>query len=137
MTRVYYREAVGAIVVYDVTSASTQQSVSHWKEDIDSKLNSDLNIPVVLFANKSDLLQPGQFDKAGAQRLASSCSFQQWFLTSAKTNSNVEEGINFLISLIMSNSKLLLQCETNKELELSKTLSLRTLAQDEPSECPC
>lgn len=39
MTRVYYREAVGALVVFDVTRASTFDAVLKWKEDLDSKVS--------------------------------------------------------------------------------------------------
>ena len=38
MTRVYYREAVGALVVLDVTRASTFNGVLKWKDDLDSKV---------------------------------------------------------------------------------------------------
>lgn len=38
MTRVYYREAVGALVVFDVTRASTFEAVLKWKDDLDSKV---------------------------------------------------------------------------------------------------
>lgn len=38
MTRVYYREAVGAMVVFDVTRASTFDAVLKWKDDLDSKV---------------------------------------------------------------------------------------------------
>ncbi|CAB1351384.1 unnamed protein product [Coregonus sp. 'balchen'] len=38
MTRVYYREAVGALVIFDMTRASTFQAVLKWKGDLDSKV---------------------------------------------------------------------------------------------------
>lgn len=38
MTRVYYREAAGALVVFDVTRASTFDAVLKWKDDLDSKV---------------------------------------------------------------------------------------------------
>lgn len=38
MTRVYYREAVGALVVFDMTRISTFQAVLKWKGDLDSKV---------------------------------------------------------------------------------------------------
>lgn len=40
MTRVYYREAVGALVVFDMTRLSTFQAVLKWKGDLDSKVNT-------------------------------------------------------------------------------------------------
>ncbi len=38
MTRVYYKEAVGAVIVFDVTRVSTFEAVQKWKQDIDSKV---------------------------------------------------------------------------------------------------
>ncbi len=60
MTRVYYKEAVGAFVVFDITHLETFEEVKKWKADIDSKVfigngNDRKNIPVVLLANKVDL----------------------------------------------------------------------------------
>ena len=37
MTRVYYKEAVGAFVVFDVTRLDTFKAVQTWKADIDKK----------------------------------------------------------------------------------------------------
>lgn len=55
MTRVYYREAVGALVVFDMTRLSTFQAVLKWKGDLDSKVRcskagypSSLKSPVAL-----------------------------------------------------------------------------------------
>lgn len=39
MTRVYYREAVGALIVFDMTRLSTFQAVLKWKRDLDSKVS--------------------------------------------------------------------------------------------------
>ena len=57
MTRVYYKEAVGAFVVFDITHLETFEEVKKWKADIDSKVfigtgAERKNIPVVLLANK-------------------------------------------------------------------------------------
>jgi Ras-related protein Rab-32 len=73
MTRVYYKEAVGAIVVFDVTRVTTFDAVQkvgsvacscvggsvligwrQWKFDIDAKvqLADGSPIPVILMANK-------------------------------------------------------------------------------------
>eukprot|EP01125_Pyxidicula_operculata_P005591 TRINITY_DN1963_c0_g1_i2.p1 TRINITY_DN1963_c0_g1~~TRINITY_DN1963_c0_g1_i2.p1 ORF type:complete len:141 (-),score=16.97 TRINITY_DN1963_c0_g1_i2:464-886(-) len=62
MTRVYYKEAVGAFVVFDVTRISTFDAVKKWKNDIDAKVTlpgTNDPIPVVLLANK---VNKEQFD---------------------------------------------------------------------------
>ena len=54
MTRVYYKEAVGAFVVFDVTRSQTFDAVTKWKTDLDTKvtLADGSSIPTVLLANK-------------------------------------------------------------------------------------
>ncbi len=54
MGPVYYREAVGCIIVFDVTRASTFNAVSKWKADLDEKvqLPDGNRIPCILLANK-------------------------------------------------------------------------------------
>ena len=51
----YYKEAVGAIVVFDVTRIATFEAAAKWKSDIDSKVTVGVEekpIPVILLANK-------------------------------------------------------------------------------------
>ena len=52
--QVYYKEAVGAFVVFDVTRMSTFEAVQMWKTDLDNKvlLPNGKPIPAVLLANK-------------------------------------------------------------------------------------
>lgn len=54
MTRVYYKEAVGAFIVFDVTRTATFEAVQKWKNDLDSKvqLANGSKVPCVLLANK-------------------------------------------------------------------------------------
>uniref|UniRef100_A0A7N9CSJ8 Ras-related protein Rab n=1 Tax=Macaca fascicularis TaxID=9541 RepID=A0A7N9CSJ8_MACFA len=87
MTRVYYREAMGAFIVFDVTRPATFEAVAKWKNDLDSKLTLPNGKPVsvVLLANKCDQgkdvlmnngLKMDQFCKEHG--------FVGWFETSAK-----------------------------------------------------
>lgn len=58
MTRVYYKEAVGCFIVFDVTRGSTFEAVNKWKTDLDNKVqlpNGD-PVPCVLLANKVDYI---------------------------------------------------------------------------------
>ena len=54
MTRVYYKEAVGAFIVFDVTRSATFEAVLKWKTDLDNKvqLSNGGRVPCVLVANK-------------------------------------------------------------------------------------
>lgn len=54
MTRVYYKEAVGAFIVFDVSRVATFDAVVKWKNDLDTKvqLPDGSPIPCILLANK-------------------------------------------------------------------------------------
>lgn len=108
MTRVYYKEAVGAFVVFDVTRVPTLEAVHKWKTDIDAKvqLPDGSPVPIVLLANKCDLPKEGlvknaeQMDKFCAEH-----NFVGWFETSAKENINIEKASKFLVSKILENDQ--------------------------------
>ncbi|KAK3010461.1 hypothetical protein RJ639_011069, partial [Escallonia herrerae] len=53
ITSAYYRGAVGALLVYDVTRHSTFESVERWLREL--RDHTDPNIVVMLIGNKSDL----------------------------------------------------------------------------------
>lgn len=49
----YYRGAVGALLVYDISKHSTYESVSRWLKEL--RDHADSNIVIMLVGNKSDL----------------------------------------------------------------------------------
>ncbi|XP_032433186.1 ras-related protein Rab-38 [Xiphophorus hellerii] len=104
MTRVYYREAVGALVVFDVTRASTFEAVLKWKDDLDSKvtLNHGRPIPAVLLANKSDQIA---YQLPKLDFFCRENGFVGWFETSAKENTNIDEAARCLVEHIMNNEE--------------------------------
>lgn len=53
ITSAYYRGAVGALLVYDVTRHATFENVDRWLKEL--KNHTDSNIVVMLVGNKSDL----------------------------------------------------------------------------------
>lgn len=88
MTRVYYKEAVGAFVVFDVTRGSTFEAVSKWKHDLDSKvlLPNGSPIPAVLLANKCDQKKDGSQNPSQMDQFCREGGFVGWFETSAKVS---------------------------------------------------
>jgi Ras-related protein Rab-32 len=123
MTRVYYKEAVGCFIVFDVTRGSTFEAVTKWKTDLDNKVQlPDGNpVPCVLlankvgFINKENLVQKRGFfllqcDMAkeglvnNAQQMDEFCrdkGFAKWFETSAKENINIDQSTRYLISEVI------------------------------------
>ncbi|KAF8985574.1 rab32, member RAS oncoprotein [Entomortierella lignicola] len=103
LTRVYYKEAVAALVVYDVTRPKTFEAVPKWKSDLDSKVSlpGGEPIPVVLLANKIDL-HDGELDTEQMEKFCEENGFLKWFGTSAKDNSNIEDAARYLLEEIMN-----------------------------------
>jgi len=104
MTRVYYKEAVGAFVVFDVTRSATLEAVQKWKADLDAKvvLPDGRPIPTVLLANKCD--QPKEGIASSREKMNEFCQqqgFSAWFETSAKENINIDDSASFLVSRVL------------------------------------
>ncbi|XP_060066857.1 ras-related protein Rab-38-like [Ylistrum balloti] len=108
MTRVYYREAVGCIIVFDVTRASTFDAVTKWKGDLDSKvqLADGSPVPCVLLANKCDQAKEGLVNNsAHMDEFCHEKGFVGWFETSAKENINIDESTRYLVNRILQNDQ--------------------------------
>jgi len=108
MTRVYYKEAVGAFIVFDVTRVSTFEAVQKWKHDIDSKVHlpNGEKVPVVLLANKCDLAKEGLVkNSAQMEQYCEEKGFVGWFETSAKENLNINQAAEFLVQRIIDNDQ--------------------------------
>ena len=56
ITTAYYRDALGAIIVYDITNQESFNNVARWVQDVRSNSNNK-NIHVMLLGNKSDLVK--------------------------------------------------------------------------------
>ncbi|KAL0851499.1 hypothetical protein ABMA28_007290 [Loxostege sticticalis] len=110
MTRVYYKEAVGAFIVFDVSRVATFDAVVKWKNDLDTKvqLPDGSPIPCILLANKCDQQKEGIVNSpAKMEEYCREKGFAGWFETSAKENINIEEAARSLVNKILLNDKLL------------------------------
>ncbi|XP_069573496.1 ras-related protein Rab-7L1-like [Brachyistius frenatus] len=103
MTRIYYRGALGCVVMFDVTSSSSFLSCRHWKQDLDNKamlLNGD-SIPCILLANKCDLSQR-VVSSESIDKFSKANGFMAWMETSVKENKNIGEAMRMLVQEILS-----------------------------------
>ncbi|XP_076361041.1 ras-related protein Rab-32-like isoform X1 [Tachypleus tridentatus] len=111
MTRVYYKEAVGAFIVFDVTRTATFEAVMKWKNDLNNKVHlaNGSVVPCVLLANKCDMPKVGVVNNpALMDQFCQDNGFIGWFLTSAKNNINIEDAARFLVSKVLANQKSLM-----------------------------
>ncbi|XP_042348556.1 ras-related protein Rab-7L1-like isoform X2 [Plectropomus leopardus] len=103
MTRIYYRGALGCVVMFDVTSSSSFLNCCHWKRDLDNKAmlpNGD-SIPCILLANKCDLSQR-VVSADSIDRFSKANGFVTWMEISVKENKNIGEAMRRLVREILS-----------------------------------
>jgi len=114
MTRVYYKEAVGAVVVYDMTRTNTFEAVKKWKQDLDENLSVERPLPVILLANKCDLAEPGRSNTT-LDTFIKEHGFISWFETSAKEDINITKAIKTLVQHILDNDPEVLSSSKDNE----------------------
>ncbi|KAH8157213.1 hypothetical protein CIB48_g11037 [Xylaria polymorpha] len=87
ITSAYYRGAVGALLVYDISKHQTYENVTRWLKEL--REHADANIVIMLVGNKSDLrhLRAVPTDEAKSFASENHLSFIE---TSALDASNVE-----------------------------------------------
>lgn len=81
LSRVYYRDAFGVILVYDISRPETFETVSKWKQTIDAEvtpIEGANSLPVILVGNKSDL----ETREASRARMEADGAFCEYYNTS-------------------------------------------------------
>lgn len=118
MTRVYYKEALGAFVVFDISRSSTFDAVLKWKNDLDSKVHlpNGSPIPAVLLANKCDQKKDRSQSPSQMDQFCKEHGFIGWFETSAKDNINIDEATRFLVENMLANQ----QSFPREEIDMDK-----------------
>lgn len=84
----YYRDANGALLVYDITDRDSFTKVRHWVKELRKIVGKQ--IVLVIAGNKSDMEKKRQVDEAEAEQYAQSVGAVH-IPTSAKTGKNVEQ----------------------------------------------
>ncbi|EPQ58661.1 ras-domain-containing protein [Gloeophyllum trabeum ATCC 11539] len=95
ITAAYYRGAVGALLVYDISKHATYVDVTRWLKEL--RDHADSNIVIMLVGNKSDLkhLRAVPTEEAKAFAAENGLSFIE---TSALDASNVEAAFQTILT---------------------------------------
>jgi len=126
VTRIYYRDTLGVVVVFDTARFGTLQSVQEWKKSVDDNVNryydTDEPLPAILIANKIDIA-PKDWKKTRkeAMKLCKKLNFLEVFETSAKDSSGIDEAFNTLVDeMILKRPKIFKEAETSQSVNLKK-----------------
>lgn len=99
VTSAYYRGAVGAMLVYDLTKRESFDHIPRWLEEL--RAHADKNIVIILIGNKMDLEDQRSVPMEDAKEFAEKEGL--FFLeTSALNSTNVENSFNTLLTEIFN-----------------------------------
>jgi Ras-related protein Rab-4B len=99
VTRSYYRGAVGALILYDVTSRDSYNNLPTWLQDAREQAWKDISIIAV--GNKRDLKEERQVSFLEASRFVQEQDIL-FLETSALTGENVQEVFHMLAQRILN-----------------------------------
>ena len=95
----FYKESRACIIVYSLEENDLgTDSLIHVKEWHDELKKYCGDIPVVLFANKVDLVEESDLDNAKIQDIVNQHDFLEFYVTSAKTGQGVIDAFNAIIA---------------------------------------
>ncbi|XP_041010278.1 ras-related protein RABA2a-like [Juglans microcarpa x Juglans regia] len=97
ITSAYYRGALGALLVYDVTKPTTFENVSRWLKEL--RDHADSNIVIMLIGNKTDLKHLRAVATEDAQGYAEKEGLS-FIETSALEATNVEKAFQKILGEI-------------------------------------
>ncbi|KAK4386748.1 Ras-related protein RABA5a [Sesamum angolense] len=97
VTSAYYRGAVGALLVYDISRRQTFEGTGRWLNELQT--HSDMNVVTILVGNKSDLKDAREVTTAEGKALAEAQGL--FFIeTSALDSSNVSAAFQTVVKEI-------------------------------------
>lgn len=111
LTTAFFRDAMGFLLMFDLTSQQSFLNVRNWMSQLQANAYCE-NPDIILIGNKADLPDQREVNEQQAQELAAKYSIP-YFETSAATGQNVEQAVEALLDLIMQRME---QCVEKSQL---------------------
>eukprot|EP00922_Rhytidocystis_sp_ex-Travisia-forbesii_P037537 GHVS01055947.1.p1 GENE.GHVS01055947.1~~GHVS01055947.1.p1 ORF type:complete len:253 (-),score=33.60 GHVS01055947.1:282-1040(-) len=97
ITPAYFRSAMGVVLTYDVTNATTFANLRRWMKNVEDY--TDANVQIILIGNKCDLENKREIPRQKGEDLAAEYSMP-FFESSAKQNLNVDAAFLCIADLV-------------------------------------
>ena len=100
LTKGFFKNGEGIIIVYDVTNRNSFESLKFWIDSIENNNNlENKKMPAVILGNKIDI-SDRQVNENEAEEFAKSRNYK-YFEVSAKSGNGVDESIKYLIKKVI------------------------------------
>ena len=122
ITTAYYKGAVGALVVYDITKKQTFENVDNWITEL--RNYADKKLSVILVGNKNDLDNEREVKKEQGEIKAKDYGIA-FLETSALNGTNIEIAFKTLVEEVYSKCHKEFESITNVEIMNEKIINLQ------------
>ena len=134
LTKGFFRNAQGIMIVYDVTNQETFDSLKNWIQSIKDNMGNDFmeRVPIVIIGNKID----SDEREVQFEEVESFCKQEEYpyFETSAKTGENIDNTIRFLVKKVIDlNSDNNKRGNNDNNIQINKDENKKK----DKSECAC
>lgn len=131
LTKNYYKDADGVLLVYDVTSQKSFDDLQFWLQE-STNINEKKNIPFVIIGNKTDL-KNREVDTYIGEDYAKKNGFK-YIETSVKLNKNVEKCFEMIVSSIFEKlGKKLIECKNT--ININNNIDI--IKDENTNQCGC
>lgn len=101
----FYRDSDAAIIVFSLEENQlgnrSFKNLTNWHREVNQFCG---DIPIVLFANKVDLISEDEIDRSKIQKIVKKNKFLDYYITSAKTGKGVHNAFNTIIERLYNKS---------------------------------
>lgn len=133
IARVYYKDAFGAFLVYDISRPETFVNIEKWKREIDGKvlLPNGQPLPVVLLANKCDI-EGAEVNEDELNTFCRDNGFVAWFETSAKTDHHIDTAARYLVENVLAHADIFEEKKKKREETNGARVAVGAGSRDNP-----
>ena len=121
MTAAYYKGALGALVIYDITNKRSFESIDRWISDLTNA--ADKKVTIILIGNKSDLEEKREVSLEEGEMKAKGYNIA-FMEISALNGKNIEIAFNKLVEEVYNNFHKEFESEANVEIMRGKTITI-------------
>ncbi|MEQ2307660.1 Ras- protein Rab-27B, partial [Ameca splendens] len=132
LTTAFFRDAMGFLLMFDLTSQQSFLNVRNWMSQLQANAYCE-NPDIVLVGNKADLADQREVQEKQAKELADKYGIP-YFETSAATGAEVDKAVITLLDLVM---KRMEQCVDKPPADPANGNGATKLGEGQPNEKRC